>query len=169
MTDPRTITRPDPALNTYYLITSAFGLIFFPIIYLPLWFKYRTIRYRFDDDGVSMSWGQFFQRETYLTYRRIQDIEVSRGLLQRRLGLASLKLQTASGGSGAEMTIEGIRNPDRLRDFLYERMRGVDQGADSREAAHTGRAVGAGGASDDEALRLLEEIRDALRAARGAP
>ena len=139
MDDPRSITRPDPALRRYYFITSLFGGPFFPVIYLPLWFKYRTLRYRFDDDGVSMSWGQFFQKETYLTYRRIQDIQVTRGLIQRRLGLADLQLQTASGGSGAEMKIEGVCNPDRLRDFLYERMRGaqgVDPGrVDSRGGA----------------------------------
>ncbi len=99
--DPRAITRPDPALNTYYLISSLAGLIFFPFIYVPLLLRYRTLRYRFDEAGVAMSWGQFNQREIYLTYRRIQDIEVRRGLLQRWLGLANLQLQTSSGGSGA--------------------------------------------------------------------
>lgn len=183
MDDPRSITRPDPALRRYYFITSLFGGPFFPVIYLPLWFKYRTLRYRFDDDGVSMSWGQFFQKETYLTYRRIQDIQVTRGLIQRRLGLADLQLQTASGGSGAEMKIEGVCNPDRLRDFLYERMRGA-QGGGPGEGGLQGRGptepgVQAGGspesaggagasarkqdASADEALALLREIRDELR------
>ncbi|MEX2528280.1 MAG: PH domain-containing protein [Gemmatimonadota bacterium] len=170
MDDPRSITQPDPALRRYYLITSLLGGPFFPFIYLPLWFKYRTLRYRFDDDGVSMSWGRFFHRETYLTYRRIQDIQVSRGVIQRRLGLADLQLQTASGGSGAEMKIEGVRNPDRLRDFLYERMRGArDDGpgkvpgevpgeapGEAPEAAHTA-------APPQEALHLLREIRDELR------
>jgi len=105
-----------------------------------------------------MSWGQFNQRETYLNYRRIQDIQVSRGLVQRWLGLADLQLQTASGGAGAEMTIEGIRNPERLRDFLYERMRGA--GDENGEGEPVGE--GAGGAGD-EALALLREIRDELR------
>lgn len=173
--DPRTITRPDRALHTHYLIQALFGLILFPIIYLPLYFKYRTLRYRFDDEGVSMSWGQFFQRETYLTYRRIQDIQVTRGVIQRRLGLADLKLQTASGGAGAEMKIEGIRDPDGLRDFLYERMRGATdrEGDASGEGTGEGGAGGGGGGADgaDEALRLLHEIRDELRrlAPRGRP
>jgi uncharacterized protein len=158
LVDPRTITRPDPALNTYYLISSFAALIFFPIFYVPLLLKYRTLRYRFDEDGVAMSWGQFNQRETYLNYRRIQDIQVSRGLVQRWLGLADLQLQTASGGAGAEMTIEGIRNPERLRDFLYERMRGAGDEHGEEEPAGED-AAGAG----DEALALLREIRDELR------
>lgn len=178
--DPRAITRPDPALHTYYLISSLFGLILFPFIYLPLRFRYVTLRYRFDEEGVSVSWGRFFQRETYLTYRRIQDIQVSRGVLQRRLGLATLELQTASGGAGAEMRIEGIREPDRLRDFLYERMRGGSagsaqaRGGDGRVGSLDRGGAGPEGAGDteggsDEALRLLREIRDELKAAnRGA-
>lgn len=184
--DPRSITRPDPALRTYYRITAAFSLILFPVVYLPLHFKYKTLRYRFDEDGVSMSWGRFFQRETYLTYKRIQDIRVTRGLLQRWLGLSELELQTASGGGNAEMKIEGIRDADALRDFLYERMRGggddggLDDGgpdgaagdrrhrdAGDREGdpslATAGAAVPAGGPMADEALALLVEIRDELR------
>jgi uncharacterized protein len=95
--DPRTLERPDPALLRYYFVTSLFGFIFFPLIYLPLWFRYHTLRYRFDEEGVSMAYGRFFQKETYLTYRRIQDIQVTRGFLQRWFGLAVLELQTASG------------------------------------------------------------------------
>ena len=142
--DPRAITRPDPALHTYYLIISALGLILFPIIYIPYLFKYKTLRYRFDDEGVSMSWGRFFQRETYLTYRRIQDIQMTRGVIQRRLGLATLELQTASGGAGAEMRIEGIRHPERLRDFLYERMRGARGEDDGSSRAGLGEFAGSG-------------------------
>ncbi|MEX2529606.1 MAG: PH domain-containing protein [Gemmatimonadota bacterium] len=172
--DPRTVTRPDGALHTYYLIVSLFGFVFFPFIYLPLLFKYQTLRYRFDEDGVSMSWGRFWHRETYLTYRRIQDIQMARGLIQRWLGLASLKLQTASGGGGAEMTIEGIRHPERLRDFLYDRMRGASD--DSQEGStegpaglspRTGASEVSQGGAPDEVLALLIEIRDELRRVRG--
>ncbi len=174
MDDPRTITRPDPALHTYYVIVSLFGFILFPLIYIPYLFKYKTLRYRFDDEGVSMSWGRFFQRETYLTYRRIQDIQMTRGVIQRRLGLATLELQTASGGAGAEMKIEGIRQPERLRDFLYERMRGARDGGDGALEAEGSRnpatpRAGASAADDRpsaagaEALALLHEIRDELR------
>ena len=51
-------------------------------------------------------------REVYLTYRRVQDIHVTRNLIERWMGLAKLPIQTASGTSGATMTIEGIRNPE---------------------------------------------------------
>lgn len=155
--DPSSITRPDPALLTYYIIVAVLTLVGFPFVFLPLYFKYHTLKYAFDDKGVSMSWGILFRKEIYLTYRRIQDIHVSRNFIQRWFGLASVAVQTASGSSGAEMTIEGIRNPEALRDYLYSQMRGAK---DEREHAE---AEAEGPGADDEALALLKEIRDALR------
>lgn len=154
--DPRAITQPIRELLTYYVIIAACTLVAFPITVLPLYFKYHTMRYRFDDEGVSMSWGILFRREIYLTYRRIQDIHVSRNIIQRWLGLASVAIQTASGSSGAEMTIEGVEDPEALRDYLYSRMRGArDEEGGPRDKA-VGDAAG-------EALALLREIRDDLR------
>ena len=156
--DRASVTRPDPALLKYYVIVAALTLAGFPFVILPLLFKYSTLRYRFDDKGVSMSWGILFHREIYLTYRRIQDIHVTRNLLHRWLGLAAVAVQTASGRSGAEMTIEGIRNPEALRDFLYAQMRGArDEGEEATGSASPTAAPA------DEALDLLRGIRDDLR------
>jgi len=155
--DPASVTRPDPALLRYYVILALLTLAGFPVLILPLLFKYHTLRYRFDEDGVSMAWGVVFRREIYLTYRRIQDIHVTRNIIQRWLGLATVSIQTASGAAGAEMAVEGILEPEKLRDFLYSKMRGA-------RAAHEE----AGGAAD-EALALLREIRDLLAARGGEP
>ncbi len=86
--DPASITRPEPALMTYYAITAAMTVVGFPFVVLPMYFKYHTLRYRFDDKGIAMTYGILFRREVYLTYRRIQDIHVTRNLLQRWMGLA---------------------------------------------------------------------------------
>ena len=155
--DPRSITRPESALLKYYFITSLFALVFFPIVFLPRFFRYETLRYSFDDEGVAMTWGFVFRKEIYLTYRRIQDIHVTRNLIQRWLGLADVAVQTASGGSDVEMVIEGVREPDLLRDFLYQNMRGARGVEDpAARVAHP--------STDDEVTRLLREIRDSVRA-----
>lgn len=153
--DPRTVTRPDRALLHYYFWTAAATVVAFPFVFLPLWARYRTLRYRFAEDGVSMSRGIFHRREVHLTYRRIQDINVTRNLLQRWLGIATLSVQTASGAAGAEMEIEGITRPEALRDFLYGRMRGARE--------ENGGGVPGESDAGDEALTLLREIRDELR------
>lgn len=162
--DPASITRPDPALLTYYVVTALLTVVGFPFAIGPLLCRYFTLRYRFDDKGVSMAWGVLFHRETYLAYRRIQDIHVSRNLIQRWLGLATLSVQTASGSAGAEMAIEGIRDPEHLRDFLYTQMRGARQNV---PASGEGVATGGDAAAADEATELLREIRDALRRLNG--
>jgi len=157
--DPRSIKRPDGRLLEYYALVSALALVFFPIMFIPHWIKYRTLRYELDDEGVAMSWGFLFRREIYLTYRRIQDIHVARNLIQRWLGLANVAVQTAAGGNDVEMVIEGVRDPDSLRDFLYAKMRGA-RGAPAAEAV----AEPTHGA--DEVTELLREIRNSLRAVR---
>ncbi len=166
--DPRTIERPDPALMTYYVWISLLTVLGFPFALLAYYIRYRTLRYKFDDEGVSMSVGLLFKKEVLLTYRRIQDIHVSRNLFERWLGLASIAIQTASGTSGAEMTLVGLREPELLRDYLYTKMRGARGDAAAGDAAaHAPSARGApdGGhaANADEVLTLLHDIRDGLR------
>ena len=131
------IRRPDPSLLKYYVITS-FGLgPFFFIPLIPLYFRYHTMRYEFDEQGISMRWGILFRREVTLTYARIQDIHLVSNFIERWLGLARVQIQTASGSSTAEMTIEGVKEFARVRDFLYSRMRGVAGKAVAAESAGT--------------------------------
>jgi len=115
--------RPHQNLLTYYALESLLVGPFFPLLLLPRYLRYRTLRYQFDDEGVTMRWGALFRREVSLTYGRIQDIHLTSNLLQRWLGLARVQVQTASGTAAAEMTIEGLQNYDDVRDFLYSRMR----------------------------------------------
>lgn len=162
MTDfnPKAITRPDARLMKYYLVTALLTGPMFPIVILPLYFKYETLKYRFDDSGISMSWGILFRKEIYLTYRRIQDIHLTRNLIQRWFGLATVAVQTASGNASAEMSIDGIIEADELRDYLYTRMRGARGESDPNAATATSAADGH---PADEPVVLLREIRDALQ------
>ena len=159
--DPRTVSRPDPALLRYYLIVSLFSLFLFPIVFVPLYLKYITLRYEFQPDGIAMRWGVIFQRQVNLTHRRIQDIHVTRNILQRWMGLATVGIQTASGSAKPEMSIEGILEADALRDYLYTKMRGAHGSSDGAGGA----AVAASPTpleSEDETLALLHEIRELL-------
>jgi uncharacterized protein len=151
----------------YYVVVSLLTVVGFPFVILPLFFRYETLRYRFDSEGVSMSWGILFRREIYLTYRRIQDIHLTRNILQRWMGLATVSVQTASGSATQEMSIEGILQADQLRDFLYAQMRGARHETELPGEAHTALAAapGAAGNGADEALSLLREIRDVLKQA----
>ena len=162
MNDPSpvlSITRPHPSLLWLYVIRC---LIFPPAI-IPCLFKYMTLKYRFDNEGVLTSWGLLWKAETYLTYARVQDIHLSRGLLERWFGLATIQIQTAAGSANAEMSLVGIDQFDAVRDFLYSKMRGARFGERDKSAAPAPSPAAVAG---DDAAVLLAEIRDELRAVR---
>ena len=157
-----TITRPDRKLLTQYLVRSLLTGPGFPFVFVPSFFKYETLKYRFDDEGITMGWGLLWRREIYLTYARIQDIHLSRGIIERWLGLATINIQTAAGSSSSEMSIVGLTVFERVRDFLYLRMRGARFGEDGEPEATTGSPSD----TTDTVAALLTEIRDELRAVR---
>jgi uncharacterized membrane protein YdbT with pleckstrin-like domain len=116
---------PDRSLMVYYAL---FSLLFGPgfvIAIVPLYFRFRTLRYELDEEGITMRWGILFRREISLTYARIQDIHLSSNVVERWLGLAKIQVQTASGNASAELTIQGLKEFESIRDFLYSRMRGA--------------------------------------------
>lgn len=119
------IERPHPKLWKYYFLCCLMGGPLFPILLIPNWFRYHTMRYRFDAEGISMRWGILFRREVLLNYARIQDIHLVSNFVERWLGLARIQIQTASGSASPEMTLEGLVQFEGVRDFLYGRMRGM--------------------------------------------
>ncbi|MEW6073312.1 MAG: PH domain-containing protein [Planctomycetota bacterium] len=164
----RRIERPHPNLLVAYFLQALGTLLGFPFVMLPLYFKYHTLRYKFDDEGISASWGIIFHREIYLTYRRIQDIHVSRNLFERWLGIGKVALQTAAGSSSAELTLEGMEHYEAVRDYLYGRMRGTaGTPRDGAAAAPAGAAAGAPEAGG-EAVALLRAIRADIEGVRRA-
>lgn len=155
------IKRPSPALFKYYVLSSflAGPLFFVPLIYLH--FRYRTMRYDFDDEGISMRWGILFRREITLTYARIQDIHLTSNLLERWLKLARIQIQTASASASAEMTIEGLHEFEAVRDFLYSKMRGVRGGAQASAPVQSP-------SSEHDLAAALRQVASELRAVREA-
>jgi len=173
----RNLERPHPDLFKYYLITAFLtgpGIIgALPYLY----FRYHTLRYRFDEEGIHMKVGILFRREINLTYARIQDIHLRSGIIQRWLGLANVQIQTASGSSGPELVIEGFKEYEAIRDFLYTRMRGYQlqthPGSTPSSAVASPQLTGSAASdlasrtsADAEAVSLLTGIRDELRQTR---
>jgi len=160
------IERPHKSLWHYYLLACLAIPPLFPILVIPAYFRFHTMRYRFTDEGISMRWGILFRREIIVNYARIQDIHLRSNIVERWLGLARVLLQTASGSSSAEMTLEGIREFEQVRDFLYDRMRGVKDHGPAR-AAPTGAATSSATSVDNTQLALLlRDIASELRAVR---
>ena len=153
------IARPAPALMRYYILSSfVFGpMMPFALVYL--YFRYHTMQYQFDEEGISMRWGILFRREITLTYARIQDIHLTSNIVERWLNLARIQIQTASASSAAEMTLEGLHEFEEVRDFLYSKMRGVRHGAAPATPAAP---------PESDLASALREVAGELRAVREA-
>jgi putative membrane protein len=135
--------------------------IFFALPYL--FFRYHTLRYRFDAEGIHARWGILFRQEVNLAYARIQDIHLTSGFVQRWLKLADVQVQTASGSATPELVIEGFKEFEAIRDYLYTRMRGYQKGRGAEKPD-----VRAEADQSTPLVRALREVRDELRAAREA-
>ena len=120
------LERPREQLLTWYVLKALATVFAFPVTMLLFYFRYHTMHYKFDEEGIHMSWGILMRHEIMLNYSRIQDIQLHSNVIERWLGLTRIEVQTAAGASDSEMTLEGLPNPEAMRDFLYSRMRGAN-------------------------------------------
>ena len=151
------LERPREELLTWYVLKALATLLAFPVTMLLFYFRYHTMRYKFDEEGIHMSWGILMRHEIMLNYSRIQDIQMHSNVIERWLGLTRIEVQTAAGASDSEMTLEGLPNPEAMRDFLYSRMRG----------AHTA-APAAANSAPEPLQAILLEVASELRSIREA-
>jgi membrane protein YdbS with pleckstrin-like domain len=84
--------------------------------------RYRQLRYRVDDVGITIRDGVFWRASSALPRMRIQHTDVSQGPLQRRYGVAELKLYTA-GSRYTCIVLPGLEHGEALalRDELQRR------------------------------------------------
>lgn len=78
----------------------------------PTW-RYRHTWYRVNADGIEIGRGRFWQRLITVPHARVQHIDVVRGPIERRFGLATLVIYTA-GHAHSDIKIEGLSHEAAL-------------------------------------------------------
>ena len=97
---------------------------------------YKRFEYELTSDTFDIRSGVISRRNREIPYRRIQNVDISRSLIQRALGVAELRLETAGGGqSEAHLRYVGYDEAKRLQEEVRSRTRRVEAG---REATDTG-------------------------------
>lgn len=83
------------------------------------WRRYLHTRWRLDADGFGLRRGRLWQSETRVPGSRVQHLDIRRGPLERRFGLATLVIHTA-GTRHSAVSVAGLDAGDaeRLRDHL---------------------------------------------------
>jgi membrane protein YdbS with pleckstrin-like domain len=84
----------------------------------PTW-RYRHTWYRVDANGIEIGRGRFWRRLITVPHARVQHIDVVRGPIERRFGLATLVIYTA-GHANSDIKIEGLSHDAALE--LRERL-----------------------------------------------
>lgn len=92
--------------------------------------RWKNTRWRLDDDGLRVRRGRFWRSEILIPRVRVQHLDIERGPIERRLGLATLVVHTA----GTRM--HALRQPgfdeqaaNALRDALVPAEREPDDHA----------------------------------------
>ena len=88
----------DPFLDWAVLgFIAGVAALSFPCVLLYSWILARSYRIELRRDGLSVRYGIVGITDEVLPYRKIQDVVISRGLLERLMSLATLTIQNAVG------------------------------------------------------------------------
>ena len=97
------------------------GLVFAAIGVLSANALWRRWRWRALDDALELRHGLVVVRESLVPYRRIQQIDVERGPIERMLELSTLMLRTAAATTDAKLPGIPAAHAAGLREVLLER------------------------------------------------
>jgi uncharacterized protein len=113
-----------------FAIDLGVWLLLLPLLVLPLAIalgvayanrRFARTRFRLDADGLEIRDGVWWRRATRVARSRVQHTDINRGPLDRRLGLATLKVYTA-GTRLASIDLDGLpaARAVELRDALLD-------------------------------------------------
>lgn len=151
-----------------------------PLTYALARLDYELRWYMVTDRSLRIRAGLTSVLETTMSFANIQQVVVTQGPLQRLLGLADVRVQSAGGGGeqhqghGMESSLHtgvfhGVDNANQIRDVIVERLRrfreaGLGDPDEQPHAAHAFSAAASEPSSRIAARELLTEARALRRA-----
>ncbi len=129
--------RPDwvfPAIRVFELVAIGGFLLQLPFTYSMVRLEFEQHWYIVTDRSLRIRTGLWQLQETTMSFANLQQVEVHQGPLQRLLGLADLRVQSAGGGGDFDAKHGGhdslhrgvfhcIENANDVRDLILERLR----------------------------------------------
>jgi len=114
-----------------FLLVATLVLRLFALAVVRLDFDKRW--YVITDRSLRVREGVFLVREATVTFANIQNISISQGPIQRALGIADLRVDTAGGGGAAQgqhamqnlhtTWFRGVNNASEIRELMQKRLR----------------------------------------------
>ena len=106
------------------------GLLMILVVLVLIYGLYETAyvqayEYRLDGDTVDINSGVVSKREREIPFERIQNVDIAQNAIQRALGIAEVRLETAGGGeSEARLRYVSRQEATRLQELISRRKRG---------------------------------------------
>jgi putative membrane protein len=98
------------------------------IVLVGLWeaAEVRAYEYRLDADTFDIYSGVVSRREREIPFERIQNVDIAQNVLQRTLGIAEIRLETAGGGGESEARLRYVSRQEatRLQELISKRKQG---------------------------------------------
>jgi len=104
-------------------LIAAFGA---GILILLYWYlTARSTRLTVSGDDMHLSRGLFSKERTDIDVREIRTVQVRQSFWQRIFGVGRIEVYT--GGDAPEFTLEGMPDPNDLRDLIKARGRAAER------------------------------------------
>ncbi len=116
---------------------------------------YRRFDYELTEDTLDIASGVISRREREIPYRRIQNVDVSRSVIQRAIGVAAVDLETA-GGSSTEGSIRFVTPEEatRLQREVQRRKSDASGGESGKRGADADTRPGSVGPDEEELFAI---------------
>ena len=99
---------------------------------------YRRFEYELTADTFDIRSGVFARRDREIPLRRIQNVDISQNIVQRALGIAEVRLETAGGSSSeAHLKFVSVDRANRLQREISRLSRADEEGSGEPETFET--------------------------------
>jgi membrane protein YdbS with pleckstrin-like domain len=137
------------------------------VAYVAIHLRYDTMWYVLTERSLRVRRGIWVILEHTITFENVQNVSIRQGPIEQLFGISSLVVETAGSSDehaenpfavGNKAILEGIDNPQEIRQLIMEQVR------KSRTAGLGDEVVAATeNAWPPDHLKLLKEIRDEVR------
>jgi membrane protein YdbS with pleckstrin-like domain len=169
-----------PLLTLLELMGVALYIVQIPFTYAMVRLDYELRWYIVTDRSLRIRSGLARVQESTMSFANVQQVVVTQGPLQRLLGIANVRVQSAGGGGNAEElkggdslhtgVFHGVDNAHEIRDLILARLRQFRMTGlgDPDEAPARHESVGSEDtAGPQQSLAAAHELLREVRALRG--
>jgi len=113
-------------------------LVYIIIAEIFINWAYRNWKYELTQDSLKIEKGVIIKKYKSIPYERIQNVDITRGIIARIVGFSTIDIQTAGysayaakGGMGqseGHLPALSIEGAEKIREFLMKKITGRKQG-----------------------------------------